>query len=65
MCRKESIHVIDNENTIFYTVQLQFESICSDIDFFLPRNIHDFMLFLHASKKMVIEIQGIEQWTID
>jgi hypothetical protein len=46
-------------------VELQFESICSELDFFLPRNIHDYPLFLHASKKMAIEIQGSEQWTID
>ena len=44
-------------------VELQFESICSDLVFFLHRSTCDYPFFRHATKKIPIEVQGGEQWT--
>ena len=46
-------------------VELQFESICSEIDFSLLRNLCFYPLICHASKKKPVEIQGGEQWTAE
>ena len=44
-------------------VELQFESICSEIDFFLLRNLCFYLLICQASKKKPVEVQGGELWT--
>ena len=46
-------------------VELQFESICSEIDFSLLRNLCFYPLICHASKKKPVEVQGGEQWTAE